>query len=99
MILLRTSDENGKVQFVTVKNDMFYLECKHCGRIFPIGSICELMEELGGEDFEAEVLDWCEECFDEKCEQEDVFLKMLTQAKEVDKRKNSLLSKEDGVDD
>lgn len=46
MILLRTSDENGKVQFVTVKNDMFYLECKHCGRIFPMGSICELMEEL-----------------------------------------------------
>ena len=30
MILLRTCDENGKVQFVTVKNDMFYLECKHC---------------------------------------------------------------------
>lgn len=29
MILLRTCDENDKVQFVTVKNDMFYLECKH----------------------------------------------------------------------
>ena len=52
MILLRTCDENGKVQFVTVKNDMFYLECKHCGRIFPIGSICEFMEELGNENFD-----------------------------------------------
>ena len=27
MILLRTSDADGKVQS---ENDMFYLECKHC---------------------------------------------------------------------
>ena len=86
MILLRTDDENGKVQFVTVRNDMFYLECKHCGRIFPIGSICELMEELSDENFDSEVLDWCEECFDEKCEQEDHYLKMLAQAKEEAKK-------------
>ena len=66
MILLRTCDENGKVQFVTVKNDMFYLECKHCGRIFPIGSICEFMEELGDENFDSEVLDWCEDCLVQK---------------------------------
>ena len=71
MILLRTSDENGKVQFVTVKNDMFYLECKHCGRIFPIGSICEFMEELGNEDFDSEVLDWCEDSLEEKYEREE----------------------------
>ncbi|MCI5761381.1 MAG: hypothetical protein MR028_03015 [Ligilactobacillus agilis] len=76
----------------TVKNDMFYLECKHCGRIFPIGSICEFMEELGNENFDSEVLDWCEDCLDEKYEREDRYLKMLAQAKEVDKRKNSLNS-------
>ena len=99
MILLRTCDENGKVQFVTVKNDMFYLECKHCGRIFPIGSICEFMEELGNENFDSEVLDWCEDCLDEKYEREDRYLKMLAQAKEVDKRKNSLILKDDSIDD
>ena len=92
MILLRTCDENGKVQFVTVKNDMFYLECK---RIFPIGSICEFMEELGDENFDSEVLDWCEDCLDEKYEREDRYLKMLAQAKEVDKSKKSLFSQED----
>ena len=90
MILLRTSDENGKDQFVTVKNDMFYLECKHCGRIFPIGSICEFMEELGNEDFDSEVLDWCEECLDEKCEQQDRFLKVMVHAEDEEKKHNSL---------
>ena len=85
MILLRTCDENGKVQFVTVKNDMFYLECKHCG----------FMEELGDENFDSEVLDWCEDCLDEKYEREDRYLKMLAQAKEVDKSKKSLFSQED----
>ena len=57
------------------------------------------MEELGDEDFDSEVLDWCEDCLDEKYEREDRYLKMLAQAKEVDKKKNSLISKDDSIDD
>ena len=49
--------------------------------------------------FDSEVLDWCEDCLDEKYEREDRYLKMLAQAKEVDKRKNSLISKDDSIDD
>ena len=34
-----------------------------------------------------------------KYEREDRYLKMLAQAKEVDKRKNSLISQDDSIDD
>ena len=103
MILLRTDDGNGKMQFVTVRNDSFYRECKHCGRILPIPSICEYMDDLGEEDFEDEVLDWCGACLDKKYEIEDLYMQKVAQdlAAEVKKKKmqNSLLSQVDNMDE
>lgn len=68
MILLRTCDENGNNQFLPVELDMLYQECKHCGRIFPIGSICEFLKILYDAGFEIDGLNYCEDCFAERCE-------------------------------
>lgn len=68
MILLRTCDENGNNQFLPVELDVLYQECKHCGRIFPIGSICEFLKILYDEGFEIDVLNYCEDCLAERCE-------------------------------
>lgn len=68
MILLRTCDENGNNQFLPIELDMLYQECKHCGRIFPIGSICEFLKILYDEGFEIDVLNYCEDCLAERCE-------------------------------
>ena len=82
MILLRTYDENGNIQFLPVTPDMFYQECKHCGRIFPISSICTFLKTLREEVFELDVLDWCEECLIENCEWEEHYRDTLAVIKE-----------------
>lgn len=64
MALLRTYDSNGKIQFVIIKPDMFYFQCKHSDYIFSIGSICRSCDE----DCKIDALEWYEDCLDEKCE-------------------------------
>lgn len=81
MIMVKTEDSNGTIHLTPVRNDCFYLRCKYCGGLFPIDSICEFMEDLGGEDFDSPILDICDDCLDEKCACEDEVLRVIRQQK------------------
>lgn len=71
MIMVKTENLNGTIHLTQIRDDNIYLHCRFCGGLFPIESICEYMEELGGEDFKSSVNDICEECLNKKCERED----------------------------
>jgi hypothetical protein len=75
MIMVKTEDLNGTIHLTPIRNNNIYLQCRSCGGLFPIDSICEYMEELGGEDFDSTANDICEECLNKRCEREDDMLR------------------------